>query len=80
LGTRIGEKVSVLRRIESGKMTPDLMLAEKLEHALKIKLLVPSSEPKTPSIALSQPHEITLGELVHLKEKKTEVAKERKQS
>jgi len=80
LGRKIGEKVSVLRKIESGKMSPDLMLAEKLEHALKIKLLVPPSEPKAPSIALSQPREITLGEVVRLKEKKTEVAKERKQS
>ena len=80
LGRKIGEKVSVLRKIESGKMAPDLMLAEKLEHALKIKLLVPPSEPKAPSVALSQPREITLGELVRLKEKKTEVAKERKQS
>ncbi len=80
LGKKIGEKVSVLRKIESGKMTPDLILAEKLEHALKIKLLVPPSEPKAPSVALSQPREITLGELVRLKEKKTEVPKERKQS
>jgi len=80
LGRKIGEKVSVLRKIESGKMTPDLILAEKLEHALKTKLLVPPSEPKASSVALSQPREITLGELVRLKEKKTEVAKERKQS
>ena len=80
LGRKIGEKVSVLRKIESGKMTPNLILAEKLEHALKIKLLVPPSEHKAPSIALSQPREITLGQLVCLKEKKTEVAKERKQS
>jgi putative transcription factor len=80
LGKKIGEKVSVLRKIESGKMTPDLILAEKLEHALKIKLLVPPSEPKAPLIALSQPREITLGQLVRLKEKKTEVVKERKQS
>ncbi len=80
LGRKIGEKVSVLRKIESGKMTPDLMLAEKLEHALKIKLLVPPSEPKVPSVALSQPREITLGEVIRLKERKTEVAKERKQS
>jgi len=79
LGRKIGEKVSVLRKIESGKMTPDLMLAEKLEHALKIKLLVPPSEPKAPSAALSQPREITLGDVVRLKERKTEVAKERKQ-
>jgi putative transcription factor len=79
LGRKIGEKVSVLRKIESGKMTPDHMLAEKLEHALKIKLLVPPSEPKTPSAALSQPREITLGDIVRLKEKKTEAAEERKQ-
>lgn len=80
LGRKIGEKVSVLRKIESGKMTPDLILAEKLEHALKIKLLVTPSIPKAPSAALSQPREITLGEVVRLKEKKTEVTKERKQS
>jgi len=80
LGRKIGEKVSVLRKIESGKMSPDLMLAEKLEHALKIKLLVPPSEPKAPSVALSRPLEVpTLGDVVHLKERKTEVTKERKQ-
>ena len=80
LGRKIGEKVSVLRKIESDKMAPDLMLAEKLEHALKIRLLVPPSEPKAPSVALSQPREITLGDVAHLKERKTEVNKERKQS
>ena len=80
LGRKIGEKVSVLRKIESGKMTPDTMLAGKLEHALKIKLLVPPSEPKTPPIALPQPREMTLGELVGVKEKKTEATKQRKQS
>jgi len=79
-GRKIGEKVSVLRKIESGKMTPALMLAEKLEHSLKIKLLVPSSEPKAPSAALSKPREITLGDVVRLKERKTEVTKERRQS
>jgi len=79
LGRKIGEKVSVLRKIESGKMTPNLTLAEKLEHALKIKLLVPPSEPKAPSALLSQPREITLGEVVHLKERKTGATKERKQ-
>jgi len=80
LGRKIGEKVSVLRKIESGRMTPDHRLAEKLEHALRVKLLVPPSEPKAPSTALSRPHEITLGEVVHLKKRKTEVAQERRQS
>ncbi len=79
LGRKIGEKVSFLRKIESGKMVPNIMLAEKLEHVLKIKLLVPPSEPRVPSIALTQPRETTLGEVVHLKEKKGEANKERKQ-
>ncbi len=80
LGRKIGEKVSVLRKIESGKMTPDHRLAEKLEHALRVKLLVPPSEPKAPQAVLSQPRGVTLGEVVQLKKKKMEVAKERKQS
>lgn len=53
LGKKISEKVSVLRKIESGKMTPDNVLTEKLQHALRIKLLVPVSEPKVPSQALA---------------------------
>jgi putative transcription factor len=80
LGRKIGERVSVLRKIESGKMTPDHALAEKLGHALKIKLLVPPSEPKAPSTVLSSRREITLGEVIHLKKKKTEATKERKPS
>jgi len=80
LGRRIGEKVSVLRKIESGKMVPNHILANKLEHALQVKLLVPISEPKVSSVGLPPPREVTLGERVHLKQKKTEVAEERKQS
>jgi putative transcription factor len=53
LGKKISEKVSVLRKIESGKMTPDNVLTEKLQHALRIQLLVPVSEPKVPSQALA---------------------------
>lgn len=80
LGRKIGEKVSVLRKIESGKMTPDHAFAEKLGHALKIKLLVQPSEPKAPSTVSSSPREITLGEIIQLKKKKTEATKERKPS
>jgi putative transcription factor len=76
LGRKIGEKVSVLRKIETGKMTPNHQLAEKLEHALRIRLLVPPSEPKIPQSTLSKPPEITLGKIVHLKKRKTETAKE----
>lgn len=79
LGRKINEKVSLLRKIESGKMTPDHRLAEKLEHALKIKLLVPFSEPKVSPKVLSRPPEVTLGDIVDVKKGKTEASEERKQ-
>jgi len=72
LGKKISEKVSVLRKIESGKMTPNNLLVEKLQHALKIKLLVPVSEPKVPSKALasSRPSAPTLGDIAMMKKEK----------
>lgn len=75
LGRKIGEKVSVLQKIETGKMTPDHLLAQKLEHTLRIKLLVSPSEPKASPRLLSKRHEVTLGEIVHLKEKAEEAEK-----
>jgi len=71
LGKKISEKVSVLRKIESGKMTPDNLLVEKLQHALRIKLLVPVSEPKVPSKSLaSRPATHTLGDIAQVKKEK----------
>jgi len=74
LGRKISEKVSVLKKIETGKMTPDNKLAAKLEHTLKIKLLVPASEEKIPQTKIPKPvsRELTLGDLIQLKKKKAE--------
>lgn len=47
LAKRIGEKVSVLKRLEQGKLTPDTRLATKLENKLRIKLFAPRSEVVT---------------------------------
>jgi putative transcription factor len=80
LGKQIKEKVSVIRKIESRKMVPDHGVAEKLEHALKVKLLVPPAEPKAPLMIPSRPREVTLGEMIKVKERKAEASKERKQS
>jgi putative transcription factor len=80
LGRKIGERISVLRKIESGKMVPDNKLASKLEHELKIKLLVPLSEPKIKSVSLSTPREATLGDIAQIKRKKVEESEERKPS
>jgi putative transcription factor len=80
LGRKIGEKVSVLRKIEIGKMTPNQTLIQKLEHALKIRLLAPPSEPQAPIPSSSRSQPVTLGELISLKVKEAEVAKEREPS
>lgn len=82
LGKKISEKVSVLKKIETGKMTPDNKLATKLEHTLKIKLLVQHSEEKVPKAKVPKPvsRELTLGDLIQLNKKKTEEKTQRKQS
>jgi putative transcription factor len=79
LGKKISEKASVLRKIETGKMTPNNMLATRLEHALKIKLLVPVAEEKiTQKIPKSPDRELTLGDLMQLNKKGREEPTERK--
>ena len=88
LGKRLNEKVSLLRKIETKKMTPDNVLAAKLERTLKIKLIVPASEEKVkvpPSkMAKTPSRELTLGDLIRIDDKskktKKEDTTERKQS
>jgi len=74
LGKKINEKVSLLRKIETRKMTPDIMLSTKLEHVLKIKLIVPASEEKSkaPSTAVAKTAsaELTFGDLIQLPRRK----------
>ena len=74
LGTKINEKVSLLKKIETGKMTPDNKLATKLEYALKIKLLVEASQEKLSQAEIAKPvsRELTLGDLIQMNKKKAE--------
>jgi ribosome-binding protein aMBF1 (putative translation factor) len=62
-------------------MTPDNKLATKLEHALKIKLLIQASEEKVPKAKIPKPvsRELTLGDLIQLNKKKAEEKTQRKQ-
>jgi len=39
LGQKVAERESVLSRVETGGITPDLVLAKKLQKALNIKLI-----------------------------------------
>jgi putative transcription factor len=81
LGKKINEKASVLSKLETGKMTPNNVLVTKLEHALKIKLLVPIKEEKSSHAMPKLPNrEKTLGDLIQLNKKGGEEPTERKQS
>ena len=81
LGKKINEKASVLRNLEAGKMEPNNQLASKLEHMLKIKLLVPISQEKVPAPAPKYSNqELTLGDIIKIDKDGGEAAKERKPS
>jgi putative transcription factor len=68
LAKRVKEKLSVIQKIETGKMAPDIRLCRELEHVLKIKLLVPRKEiSDVPSS--SPPAEVTLGDIIRIKGK-----------
>ena len=80
LGKKINEKASVLRNLEAGKMAPNNQLASKLEHMLKIKLLVPISEEKVTQIPKAITQELTLGDLIELNKEGGEAPTARKPS
>jgi putative transcription factor len=82
LGKKTNEKVSLLKKIETGKMKPNEKLAAKLEYALKIKLLAPATEEKVPQTKIPKPasRELTLGDLIQLNKKAKEEPTERKPS
>jgi len=67
LAALIGEKESIVRRLESGRMAPTLELAKKLEKVLKVKLyeeVRQEQEPPKP-----QKFQLTLGDVVVIKER-----------
>ena len=80
LGKKINEKASVVSKLETGKMRPNNMLATKLEHALKIKLLVSIKEEISHEFPKSPSRKTTLGDLIRLNKKGGEEPTERKAS
>jgi putative transcription factor len=74
LGKKINEKETVLRKIETRKLSPNNLLVSKLEHTLKIKLLVPVvAEEKAPqNIPKISSRELTLGDLIKAEKEKGE--------
>jgi putative transcription factor len=81
LGKKINEKSSVIGKLETGKMEPSNILAAKLEHALKIKLLTPITEEKNPQQTIkTASRETTLGDLIQFDSKSSGELTERKPS
>ena len=69
LGKKINERVSVITRIETGKMTPDIKRTKKLERALDIKLLEKSENIDLNQYMSSSSGERTLGNVMKIKRK-----------
>ena len=69
LGKKINERVSVINRIESGKMTPDNKLTKKLEKALNIKLIENIDDIDLNQFMSGSSGERTLGNVVKIKRK-----------
>lgn len=69
LGEKIYEKVSVINRIESRKMDPDLKLAKKLEKALNIILFEKISDMELKDFENRAFGGSTLGDIVKIRKK-----------
>ncbi len=67
LAKRVKEKLSVIQKLETGKMAPDAKLCRELEHELRVKLLIPRTEPAAPKT--STPAQVTLGDIIRVKGK-----------
>ena len=68
LAKRVKERLTVIQKIEMGKIAPDSKLCRGLEHELRIKLLVPRTAAPAPKI--TAPAEVTLGDIIRVKGKR----------
>ena len=66
LGKKINERVSVINRIESGKMVPDIKLTKKLEKTLDITLLEKVGDLDLNKYINKSSGERTLGNMVKI--------------
>ena len=69
LAMKVKERLSIIQKIELGKMAPDVRLAKTLEHVLRIKLLVPTSEPPAPKLSTTPTKEITFADIARIRKK-----------
>lgn len=71
LAHHIKERESIIHKIESGHLKPSFELAEKLERALSIVLILTYEEPKEKKINLKD-DALTIGDLIKFKDQGNE--------
>ena len=67
LGKSIGEKASVIKKLEKEELAPDRRLVQKIRNALKIELLVAEELPSPPRPAKPSRGR-TLGDLIKMRQ------------
>ena len=67
LAAKIYEKASVVSRIESGKMVPDLKLARKFEKIMKIVLIEKTDNVTADEIGHKKTRGATIGDIARIK-------------
>jgi len=74
LSRKIGVRISLLQKLETEKMVPDLNLTKKLENTLRIKLLRQSTKIKLDEEMLTKkPINLTLGDIAIQKRRRGDV-------
>jgi len=67
LAEKLYEKASVVNRIESGRMVPDIKLARKLERTLNIKLIEKQDDAQREDIGHVLSKGATIGDIARIK-------------
>ncbi len=71
LAEKVREKENVIKRIEAGRLTPSIELAQRLERVLHIKLLEPIAEESSVGYSSSSDEDyFTIGDLIRIKTRK----------
>ena len=64
LGMKVGEHETIIKRIELGRLQPDLELARKLERVLGIQLIKKVEYEEVEGTTTQVPKDLTLGDIV----------------
>jgi putative transcription factor len=70
LAEKVYEKVSVIGRVESGKMVPDIKLARKLEKILNVSLLEKVEDENLEDKGSQRIRGATIGDIAFIKKNK----------